>query len=39
MRPQLNPALRQLWRDEHTLQLGVDPAHAAVLAGLDDASA
>ena len=39
MRPQLNPALRQLWRDERTLQLGVDPAHAAVLAGLDDASA
>jgi ThiF family len=35
MRPQLNPALRQLWRDERTLQLGVDPEHAAVLTGLD----
>ena len=39
MRPQLNPALRQLWRDEHTLQLGLDASHAAVLCGLDGASA
>jgi hypothetical protein len=38
MRPQLNPALRQLWRDEHTLQLGLDPEHAGVLAGLDAAA-
>src|SRR4051812_9874158 len=31
-RPVLKPALRRLWRDETTLQLGVDPAHAIVLA-------
>ena len=35
MRPMINPALRALWRDEHTLQLGVDPERAVVLAGLD----
>lgn len=31
MRPMLLPALRQLWRDKKTLQLGVDPARAVVL--------
>lgn len=31
MRPLLLPALRRLWRDETTLQLGVDPARAVVL--------
>jgi hypothetical protein len=34
MRPLLNPALRAVWRDETTLQLGVDAEHAIVLAGL-----
>jgi ThiF family len=34
MRPLLNPALRALWRDETTLQLGVDAERAVVLAGL-----
>jgi hypothetical protein len=32
VRPLLKPALRRLWRDETTLQLGVDPARAVVLA-------
>jgi hypothetical protein len=30
-RPTLVPGLRRLWRDRHTLQLGVDPARASVL--------
>jgi hypothetical protein len=34
-RPQLKPALRRVWRDESTLQLGVDPRHAVVISGLD----
>jgi hypothetical protein len=33
-RPQLRPGLRRLWRDSSTLQLGLSPAHGAVLAGL-----
>ena len=33
-RPQLRPGLRRLWRDSSTLQLGVSPAHGAVLTGL-----
>ena len=36
-RPQLKPALRRVWRDGSTLQLGVDPAHAVVISGLDPA--
>lgn len=32
--PVLKPALRRLWRDGDTLQLGVEPRHAVVLAGL-----
>src|SRR2546425_320869 len=35
VRPLLLPALRRLWRDEKTLQLGVDPARAVVLTDLD----
>jgi bacteriocin biosynthesis cyclodehydratase domain-containing protein len=31
----LKPALRRLWRDPATLQLGVDPRGAVVLAGID----
>ena len=31
MRPLLLPHLRRLWRDGHTVQLGVDPRTAAVL--------
>lgn len=39
MRPLIKPALRRLWRDPATLQLGIDPAHAVVLAGIDLADA
>lgn len=39
MRPLLKPALRRLWRDPSTLQLGIDPRYAAVLAGVDVADA
>ncbi|MFE5330623.1 ThiF family adenylyltransferase [Embleya sp. NPDC056575] len=35
MRPLLKPALRRLWRDRQTLQLGLDPARAVLLGGLD----
>jgi hypothetical protein len=35
VRPLLKPALRRLWRDATTLQLGLDPAHAVVIGGLD----
>ena len=34
-RPQLKPALRRIWRDASTLQLGVDPGYAVVISGLD----
>jgi bacteriocin biosynthesis cyclodehydratase domain-containing protein len=33
-RPLLKPALRQVWRDPATLQLGLDPGRAVVLQGL-----
>jgi len=39
MRPMLKPALRRLWRDHNTLQLGLDPDRAIILAGVDRASA
>jgi hypothetical protein len=39
VRPQLKPALRRLWRDGTTLQLGPDPARAVVIGGLDARSA
>ncbi|HWB66447.1 MAG TPA: hypothetical protein VG708_06430, partial [Mycobacteriales bacterium] len=35
MRPLLKPALRRLWRDPQTLQLGVGPQRAMVVAGVD----
>ncbi|MDQ1668720.1 MAG: hypothetical protein QOE40_781 [Actinomycetota bacterium] len=35
VRPLLKPALRRVWRDDSTLQLGVDPRHAVVISGLD----
>ena len=35
----LNPALRRVWRDSSTLQLGTDPARAVVIGGLDPPSA
>lgn len=35
MRPLIKPALRPVWRDEQTLQLGVDPDRAVVIAGID----
>ncbi len=38
-RPQLKPGLRPVWRDERTVQLGVDPARAVVIGGLDPGSA
>ncbi|HVX69123.1 MAG TPA: hypothetical protein VHA79_05470 [Mycobacteriales bacterium] len=37
MRPVLKPALRRLWRDPSTLQLGVDPRHAVVVSGMSPA--
>ncbi|MDX6272809.1 MAG: hypothetical protein QOJ92_19 [Frankiales bacterium] len=36
MRPVLKPVLRRFWRDDHTLQLGLDPQRAVVLTGLDE---
>lgn len=33
-RPALNPALHRLWRDTHTLQIGLDPNHSLVLTNL-----
>jgi hypothetical protein len=38
-RPQLKPGLRRVWRDGSTVQLGVDPAHAVVIGGLDAGAA
>ena len=35
MRPLLKPALRRIWRDTATLQIGLDPERAVVIAGLD----
>ncbi|WP_018634509.1 ThiF family adenylyltransferase [Parafrankia elaeagni] len=37
MRPVLKPGLRRLWRSSTTLQIGVDPLRAVILAGLDPA--
>jgi hypothetical protein len=34
VRPMLNPALAAVWRDELTLQLGLDPARAVVIGGV-----
>jgi len=34
VRPLLKPALRQVWRDAFTLQLGLEPRRAVVLQGL-----
>jgi hypothetical protein len=39
VRPVLNPALRRLWRDETTLQIGLDPQRALVLRGVDPSAA
>lgn len=36
MKPVLKPALRWLWRDDSTLQLGVDPRRAVLLTGLGE---
>ncbi len=33
-RPALHPALHRLWRDTHTLQIGLDPNHSLVLTNL-----
>lgn len=35
MRPLLNPALCRVWRDQTTLQVGVDAERAVVVGGLD----
>jgi hypothetical protein len=37
--PQLLTGLRPLWRNEHDLQLGLDPARGVVVEGLDSATA
>ena len=34
-RPRLKPGLRRIWRDRQTLQIGVEPARAVVITGLD----
>lgn len=39
MRPALKPGLRRVWRDEQTLQIGVDPDCATILTGIDRALA
>jgi bacteriocin biosynthesis cyclodehydratase domain-containing protein len=39
VRPLLKPALRRLWRDTLTLQIGLDPQRAVVLTGVDPAAA
>ncbi|HSR24383.1 MAG TPA: thiamine biosynthesis protein ThiF, partial [Candidatus Eisenbacteria bacterium] len=39
MRPVLKPALRRVWRDATTLQLGLDPERAVVIGGLDAGAA
>ncbi|MGH3343783.1 MAG: ThiF family adenylyltransferase, partial [Carbonactinosporaceae bacterium] len=36
MRPSLKPALRRVWRDPVTLQIGLDPERAVILSGLDE---
>lgn len=38
-RPIVKPALRLLWRDHTTVQLGIDPRHALVLTGADGTAA
>lgn len=38
-RPTLLPGLARLWRDRHTLQLGLDPARAVLLEVADPAAA
>ncbi len=35
MRPVIKPALHKIWRDHHTLQIGLDPDRAVVITGLD----
>jgi bacteriocin biosynthesis cyclodehydratase domain-containing protein len=39
MRPMLKSALRRSWRDRHSVQFGVDPAHAMVLEPVDGPAA
>lgn len=39
LRPTLLPGLARLWRDRHTLQLGLDPARAVLLEVTDPAAA
>ena len=39
MRPALKPALRRLWRDQTTLQLGIDPDRYVLIEGVDDRAA
>lgn len=39
MHPMIKPALRRGWRDRHTVQFGVAPAHAVLLGPVDDSTA
>jgi len=39
VRPLLKPALRRVWRDQTTLQLGLDPERAVAIGGLGPAHA
>ncbi|MFE3740335.1 ThiF family adenylyltransferase [Streptomyces sp. NPDC059134] len=38
MRPMMKPALRRAWRDRHTVQFGVTPAHAVLMGPVDTAT-
>ncbi|WP_031506027.1 ThiF family adenylyltransferase, partial [Streptomyces megasporus] len=38
MHPMIKPALRRAWRDRHTVQYGVTPAHAVLLGPVDTAT-
>ncbi len=39
MRPVMKPALRQVWRDATTLQIGLDPERALVMSGVSASTA
>ncbi|MEV0476001.1 hypothetical protein AB0I50_39970, partial [Streptomyces prunicolor] len=38
MHPMVKPALRRGWRDLHTVQFGMTPAHAMTLGPMDTAA-
>lgn len=38
MRPAIRPGLQPVWRDDNTIQLGVDPHRAVAITGMTDAA-